>query len=115
MKDIIKHKIDESTIYNATAVNSRRIKRMKIMLDTFKEDPDKDRRIADCLCKYCYYIADLIGGSTPVKVECGICGKLMEFKNIVINVICEDCAKKYELCKRCGGDIEMRLKAKKSL
>lgn len=78
-----------------------------VMMD---EDRDKHVRRAVAECQYCYvpYRANRIGGCAMTEAECGLCGTLLQFGNTCVDVLCLDCAKANQLCKHCGGDVDMK-------
>lgn len=84
------------------------IKRAKeIELDTLKAE-----RIKACECKACFY-SDRIGGAAITSRPCMCCNEMQHYGSTATNTLCKPCATKHDLCKRCGGDIELRVRRRK--
>lgn len=77
-----------------------------------EEDPDKKLRLERQMCKACYYFTHL-GGAAMTNRECAGCGKDELYASTATEALCLDCAGKFELCKRCGGDIDMGVNRRK--
>lgn len=45
--------------------------------------------------------------------QCGLCDQRQWFGNTCVDVICENCARTHNLCRHCGGDIEMKERRRK--
>ena len=89
-----------------SARHNRHINKMKTQLESYSLDVCKELRKSECKCKYCYYIeTGVISMSVMTKSNCASCGKSMMFASSNVDVLCEDCAKKFNLCKHCGVDI----------
>jgi len=72
------------------------------------EDPDKDARIDNQICKCCHYI--MAGGVSMqafTNRDCEECEVEMMFPTSDTHKYCLSCAKKEKLCKRCGADINV--------
>lgn len=74
-------------------------------------DPESIKRIEASECVVCFY-SSKIGGAVMTNQECGICDKTMHFSSTATDNFCLDCAVKYNLCKHCGGDIDMKYRRK---
>lgn len=70
-------------------------------------DPRRADRINNQECTPCFYLASGLGGSRLTTKPCGICEAEISFGNTCTDVLCSACAKKNDLCKRCGGDIKL--------
>ena len=109
-----KKKVDWCSIEYATGSAKRRSDDVLEMSKNFKEDKDKKARIENCLCKNCFYINNArIGGAAMTDRECGICSLLMHFASTCTDDLCLTCSKRNGLCRRCGGDIDMKIRRKK--
>jgi len=88
---------------------TRRNKNYRLMaerrLEKYRKDPEKKAREKKQLCKYCFYLTPTRLGAISRK-HCSCCG--VELEPDSINAFCLDCARKYELCSHCGGDVEER-------
>lgn len=70
-------------------------------------DERQTERIKRHECKACYY-GGRVGGSAMTKQSCMCCGKDEVYSSTDTDTLCMPCAVKHSLCKRCGGDLEMR-------
>ena len=110
MKVIPRKNVDRKFIVqtlNSEALNKRVIEKMKADLLNVEQDPMKTERLIDGECISCYYLNSGIGTSNMIAKPCKNCDKIMMFGSSYINRICNDCAKKLSLCKRCLGRIEL--------
>jgi len=73
---------------------------------SYYADVEKKERKNKHLCRYCYYIDAKIGGFAITTVICANCDKEMSFKNTCVDVLCNECAEKLGLCKRCGQKMD---------
>jgi len=76
------------------------------------EDTDKQNRLKEQNCKCCYY-GSRIGGQAITTQPCMCCDTPVMYGSTATDALCMPCAKENDLCKRCGGDIEMRTRRKK--
>ena len=75
------------------------------------EDTDKAKRIAEQQCKCCFY-GGRIGGAAMTTQPCMCCHKPVMYGSTATDALCMDCAIENDLCKRCGGDIDLRARRK---
>jgi len=72
-------------------------------------DSERADRLKAQLCVCCFYIAyPRIGGAALTTQPCGACQKPQVYASTATDVLCVECARSHELCKRCGADIELR-------
>lgn len=71
------------------------------------EDARKDERLARHECKACFY-PTRVGGAAMTHRDCMRCGVSQIYNSTVTDVLCLSCATELDLCKHCGGDLEMR-------
>jgi hypothetical protein len=76
------------------------------------EDPDRKERLVAHRCKSCFYFRSM-GGSAITRQPCACCGKPDAYASTNTDVLCLECAKEHSLCKKCGGDLEMRERRRK--
>ena len=91
--------------------NLRKKERIKTILelaDDLRSDPSKKERKEQNLCLICFYQSRGMHTNAFVTTDCKVCGKEMFFVNSDIDKIGLECAKKYQLCKHCGCDIEYK-------
>lgn len=96
-----------STIVAASSRSRHRVESTLRLADLLRNDPAKPDRLEACLCKACYYFTQM-GGAAMTNRECAGCGKDEIYNSTATDALCLDCAKAHSLCKRCGGDREMR-------
>lgn len=105
--------INKGNIAHANSRAKINIESILERADRLKKDPEKKKRLSESLCKCCYYVDTMrVGGATITQIDCGICDKEMSFSNTCVDVICPECAKKHELCKHCGADIDLKNRRK---
>jgi hypothetical protein len=100
------------TIYqmiSATSLSQSRIENAINLAKKLTEDPDENIRYLKSLCKACYYFSS-ISGQALTERECMCCNKLQNYSSTFTDALCSGCAKKYSLCKHCGGDFNLRIK-----
>lgn len=82
------------------------------MASKMELDPGKEQRIKKGECVACFYTSR-IGGAMITTRACGLCGKSEVYSSTATDALCPECAKKHNLCKHCGGDIDMKARRKK--
>lgn len=77
-------------------------------IELMDNDLDREKRHAESECHYCYvpYGAGRQGNSSGSL--CGLCGGRTSSPSPCADVLCLDCAKANNLCKHCGGDVDMK-------
>ena len=108
-------RIDLGTIANANIFAKNHIKDMEERLEKYKTDPQKEHRLQIHFCKHCYYIMTFGGGCVCTTIPCTVCGKLLYSGSTVNNMLCPDCARRNQLCARCGADINLKGRRKLEL
>jgi predicted nucleic acid-binding Zn ribbon protein len=73
-----------------------------------QDDPEREKRVAAGLCRWCYYAAGRLGGASMTTQPCASCGEDQMYGSTATDALCLPCAKEHSLCKRCGGDRETR-------
>jgi hypothetical protein len=80
---------------------------MRTKVLEYDADPDKENRINKCLCRRCYYTCgDTWAGQAFTDSKCDGCGKEMTFATTDTDDYCEECAKKYNVCKHCSAAMD---------
>lgn len=72
------------------------------------EDTAGELRKEAQLCPACFYSVR-VGGQAMTEQPCMCCNESQLYGSTATDVLCRPCAIEAELCKRCGGDIEMRV------
>lgn len=83
--------------------NNDKIERMKSYLFNVDNDSNKGERLAEQLCKYCFYQSSKIVLQAFTDFDCLECGETMTFANSDTDKYCYTCAYNNNLCKHCGG------------
>lgn len=104
-------KMNVCNMVYATERAKSRIKSIRDQYDQVTKDPKKDERIAACECIACFYSYG-IGGAAITNRPCMSCGVNQLYGSTNTDVLCLDCANTHDLCKHCGGDLEMRVRRK---
>lgn len=102
---IPKRKIDKVSVEWQNNRKKELVQHITKLAHLYAEDPEKKTREKEHLCKVCYYDSSRVGGSAITTTECAMCTIKMVFSNTCVDVLCDDCAKKAQLCKHCGSDI----------
>lgn len=111
MREPHKPTIDRCSIDNATARAKHYADVAVERARQVTEDHERAERLAACECPMCYK-GSRIGGAAMTRSLCGICCTEMVFGNTCTDNLCLECAKSNLLCKRCGGDIDMKIRRK---
>jgi hypothetical protein len=82
-------------------------KALRVALD-FKLDNDRKQRLEESLCIACFYRGPSIAGQAITNSVCGMCQGETRFPSTAVDRICKACAKRDELCKKCGADLTLR-------
>jgi len=70
----------------------------------YRLDAERERRIKAQTCKTCWYILrPRQVASIPSKGNCAQCGTVISSNKAFVNLLCDKCAKDYDLCKECGA------------
>lgn len=69
-------------------------------------DSDVKGRRHKNICKKCYYLRNFDFINIPTKCNCVKCKEKMTFSDSDVNLICINCAKKENLCVKCGGEMD---------
>lgn len=104
----VTEKVTNRTIHSQTNRAKDHAKYILEKAERFSLDPDKKERMSRCLCKTCFYINNTrMGGARITSKPCGICETDMQFSSTATDKLCSTCATEHDLCKQCGGDIDM--------
>jgi hypothetical protein len=102
---------ERSFLLQRTRSASRRFEGVLAMARRLTEDPEKGARQARQYCKPCYY-EERLAGQAITEQPCACCSKPQTYASTLTDVLCLECAREHELCKRCGADIEIRIDRK---
>lgn len=79
----------------------------KIRLINFNNDLDRMARRHDCFCRECFYLKkDMVAMDVITYSNCSVCGKEMVFPSSSVNIVCDFCANRFSLCKKCGKELD---------
>jgi hypothetical protein len=90
-----------------TSLSARRVSDTIKLAARLQEDPDREKRLQQQLCIACHYF-HRIAGQAFTDQPCACCAKPQRFSSTATDDLCQPCAEKNKLCKRCSGDIDMR-------
>jgi len=106
-------KIDAASVARATFVAKRWRDDTLKTAQKLDCDSEAKQRLSEQLCETCYYLRKGgLAGAAVTQQPCGICHDLQTYGSTATHTLCMKCAKKYELCKRCGADIGFRERPK---
>lgn len=103
-----RRKIDIVSMTSATNMAAHQVERHIESAREMEADPHREKRIAAGLCRWCFYARGRIGGAACTTQPCGLCGDEQHYGSTATDDLCLPCAKEHSLCKRCGGDRELR-------
>ncbi len=99
------------SIQQATYYSKIHFDEMMVKAENAKADKLKTQRLKAGECAFCFYFRDSrFGGAAITTSNCRGCGEQMTFSNTNTDDFCKKCSEKYELCVRCGGDLNLRAK-----
>lgn len=77
----------------------------------FLADSERNKRLNEAFeCPTCFYIMnDLVAGQSFVNWNCRKCSTQQTWGNTNHPKLCNDCAKRFQLCRRCGGNVDPKL------
>jgi hypothetical protein len=97
-----------SSISTRNLIGNAQIKSILKKAELLKSDQDQEQRIGKSLCICCYYVNNArIAGCAITDRQCGLCETVMRFSSTATDVTCLDCAKRNDICKQCGADIDL--------
>ena len=97
----------------ATNQAEAHVERVIALAAAMDEDIDKPARIARGLCPSCHYDGARMAAAACTTQPCAACGVPQSYGSPATDVLCLPCATEHSLCKRCGGDREMRVRRRK--
>jgi hypothetical protein len=100
-------KFDRMLLLTATGRANRRCADAIELARKLLDDTDRKARLAAQRCKSCFYFRSM-GSASCTSQPCACCAKPEGYGSTNTDVLCLACAKEHSLCKKCGGDLEMR-------
>lgn len=67
---------------------------------------DRGRRLQRQRCRRCDVLRTGLAGQAFTDFKCADCGEARSHANTAVPLLCADCAKKRDLCCRCGGEVD---------
>jgi len=107
--DYMKMPLDLNRINMGTWSMQESYERRERGLAGYKLDHQKRSRISAQQCKVCYYLrGPVLAGQSFSSHPCKNtdCDEETKYSNTDVPDFCTDCAEKYGICRRCGGDQE---------
>lgn len=101
-----------SDVNDATKRSNYYVSDFKKKAEKLNTDSEKDQRLKERLCLFCYYLNSWIGGATMTEANCGMCQKMTMYSSTCVDVVCTDCADKHKICVHCGADRELKQRKK---
>ena len=77
-------------------------------VDNYIHDTTKETREHFRECKYCFYFRNGIAGQAFTRFNCKNCKAGCIYHNTAVPVLCLDCSFKYNICVRCGADLDFK-------
>ena len=97
--------MDKKKIKRATESKNMRIDHMRKKLKKYDEDEKKEARLKLKLCKYCYYVDDMIGGAAITYSKCENCDERIVNSSTNIDKYCNKCSEEHNICVHCGAEL----------
>lgn len=104
--------MDVANMSRATEMARLRVKHVLDLAEQISTDARKAERLKRQECKGCFY-GSRLGGAAITQRACMCCAQMQSYGSTATDVLCMPCAQKSELCKHCGGDIELRVRRRK--
>lgn len=101
--------MDTKEINENTISRLYRIEHIEKLYKYFQEDPRKEFRMENRLCKSCFYSTGLSGQAFSFS-NCKICNKEIVSPNTDVDHYCKECSEKYDICVKCGADIDLEMR-----
>ncbi len=106
-------KFDLWGINFATACSNDSQKSIIKIARELTRDPDKESRVSEQLCKWCYYHGRrLLTGQAFTSYKCISCSQDHSHPNTGVPSLCMTCAAAYKLCKQCCAAMNGRERKK---
>ena len=99
--------MDLGNMIGATERAKRRVDDWLKLAADAEHDTRKGERLAAHRCRACFYSTGM-GGAAMTHRPCMCCGADELYGSTNTDVLCLPCAVDGSLCKKCGGDLEMR-------
>ena len=100
--------LDLNAIQMATLYAQRHIEGTRKRLARAEIDDGRVARLAQRECVVCFYMRGGLAGQAFTDWKCNACGVDGNYPNTAVPRFCNACSDKFEICVRCGGDIELR-------
>jgi len=108
MRELPKRDWDLVRVLSQTSVNQDYV----IRCESFVSDSKREERLEKQCCRSCFYMRSRVGGTVMTSRICGgiDCSEVVRSSNTCVDELCRECGIKYDLCVRCGGDMEDRVR-----
>ena len=104
----IRHRLTARDAEWATGMAAMIAREKQADVDAFAGDSKAAARLYSQECKTCFYLRGSVCGQAFTSYICGLCGTEQMHHNTCVPRLCRECATANELCRQCGGDIDMR-------
>lgn len=104
--------MDQRSMAMATHLAKAQCESVINQAENIKGDRYKEARLKSQFCKACFY-SSRIGGQAMTTRPCMSCGSPELYSSTATDKLCLACAQEGNLCKRCGGDIDLRERRRK--
>lgn len=96
----------DAIIFNTSAA-AELAERVCRAVDEYRIDARKEERLKRCECSSCFYLRSYRLSVGYSSTNCRACDKKIMHQGFPPDV-CEECSKRYRICRICGGDLEGR-------
>lgn len=106
-------RINRTAIESTNFMHLKRIESYRRFLAKVDGQDHTARREAQ-ECVMCFG-ESRIGGAALTARQCAHCDATLYSGNTNVDVLCVDCARRAQLCKHCGADIDLKNRRKRTL
>ncbi len=99
----------QNTVNRHTFYANKAIEKARKNLARCEVDAEREARCNVYECKMCFYLRGArLAGQAFTDRPCDICAKVVTYSSTATMKYCKPCAEKHQLCRECGGDLELR-------
>lgn len=99
-------RFDRQLMLSHTQLAKARVEETLKRARNIEEDTQREARVERQFCKACHYFSRIAAQAFTTQ-PCACCGVPQTYSSSATDVLCMDCAQSHDLCKHCGGDLEM--------
>jgi hypothetical protein len=98
--------VNPEELRRSTHMARMRVENAVRLASEITQDSRKQERLAAQRCKACFYFVGVAGAAMTSR-PCGLCGENQMYGSTSASALCTPCGAAHQLCRHCGGDLEM--------